>query len=308
MSEAWVELDEAPEASLPEHARDGRHGDRVSFTESGLLHVRNGRATFARWTDILGVVEQGDRAYVLVPRRPPSPPWIEVDASMIGDEPEAVKAFAKRLRERGGGGGYRDAVKQRRQNLDREALLQKVRSREPVPGALEVPSTVVLGRSYPGLGPVQALSLMGGAGLGYALSMTGVVVSAHLDVGGYRGEPHPLAILAFYVLPFVGIGVGAWAAREIGRRWRAAKDRTFPRQRVLVLAPDGCIVGFRAGVRTLKWAMVGAFGEGPTEHHEWGLIVTGPNGEKIGDVDAGYLDAPLSLVVAVAEAYRRAAA
>lgn len=305
MSEAWIELDEVREASLPDHARDGREGDRVSFVESGLLHVRSGRATFARWSDILGVVEHEGRAYVLVPRRTPASPWIEVDADMLGDEPDAVRTFAKRLRERGKGGGYRDAVQQRRQSLTRKKLKQKVTAREPVPGALEVPSTVVLGRSYPGLGFVQAFTLMLGGGLGYVLAMTLMIASA----SGYRAEPNPAAMLALYILPIAGIALGAWAAKKIGARWRAAKDRTFPRQRVLVLAPDGCIVGFRNGVRTLKWSMVGAFSCGPTEpNYDDELVVTNAEGERIGAVDAGYLDAPLELVVAVAEAYRQSAA
>ncbi|HJL19575.1 MAG TPA: hypothetical protein RMH99_28185 [Sandaracinaceae bacterium LLY-WYZ-13_1] len=303
MSEAWVELDGVREGELPAHASDGRSGDRVGFLESGLLHVRDGRAVFARWSDVLGVLAHDGAAYVLLPRRPPSQPWVEVDRAMLGDEPDAVKAFARRVSERGSGGGYRDAVRKRRQNLTDTALESKVRRREPVPGALEVPSTIVLGRRYPWLGAVQLGALGLGGVLGY-FAFVGIFMATM----AMPRDARPLAMLFSYAMPVVGVVLGAWGAREIGRRWRAAKDRTLPRQRVLVLAPDGCVVGFRGGVRTLKWTQVGEFGTGPTEpNYDMGLVVRAPNGDKLGDLDAGWLDAPLRLVVAVAEAYRKAA-
>lgn len=307
MTEAWVDLDGVAETDLPPHASDGRRGDRVSFVEGGLLHVRDGRATFARWSDVLGVLEHEGRAYVLVPRRPPSPPWLEIDRAMLGPsggDEAALGRFLERVRAGGGSAGYRDAVRKHRQGLSRKALKAKVLSREPVPGAMEVPSTIVLGRSYPGLGPVQALTVMGGLFVGYVAAVAGMVA---VETGAHNLAP--LASLFMWLAPIAGVAIGAVGAREIGRVWRAQKDLTFPRQRVLVLAPDGCIAGFSTGVRTLNWARVGGFVAARVEpSYDLGVRVLDPEGATIGELDGGFLDAPVGLVVAVAEAYRESAA
>ena len=77
---------------------------------------------------------------------------------------------------------------------------------------------------------------------------------------------------------------------------------------MLVLAPDGCIIGFRTGVQTLRWSDVGRFEAARVQSSlELGLVVRGPEGGVLGEIDAAWLDAPLLLVVAVAEAYRDAA-
>ena len=306
MSESFVEIDHLPEDFLPAHARDGGAGDRVTLMENGLLEVRSGVATFARWSDVLGVIEHAGSAYVLVPRRSPAPPWIELESSQLGGDD--VATFAARVRERGAAGGYRDAVRARRQGLAPHELKAKVLAREPVGGALEVPSTIVLGRSYPGLGVVQALLVMGGGLTGYI----GIIaVALMLDLahhGSPRQNPSEPFGPCMAFAPLLGIVLGAYAARALGRWWRARKDRGLPRQRVLVLAPDGCMVGFRAGAAVLPWSSVGAFEVGPTQpSYELGLVVKDVDGRVLGDVEAGWLDAPLGLVVAVAEAYRGAA-
>lgn len=295
MSDGWLELDGVAETSLPSWANDGRSGDRVSFLEAGLLAVQDGLATFARWTDVLSVVKRGDAAFILAPRRPPAAPWIRVGPQQIDGD---VDSFLRRLDERRRSGGYRDSVRAQRQNLQLDELRRRVSAREPVPGALEVPSTIVLGRSYPGLGLAQVASITISSLLGVFFA-TGLVIAA---------DAPELAGLCSYAGIFGGILAGALLARSIGRRWRAAKDATLPRQRVLVLAPDGCIIGFRTGVRTLRWSSVGRFESGRIEpDYETGLIVRGADDQKLGEIEAAWLDAPLELVVAVAEAYREAA-
>ncbi|MFK7985507.1 MAG: hypothetical protein AB8I08_05710 [Sandaracinaceae bacterium] len=301
-----LQFDEVLESEIPAFAQDGKEGDRVSFVEGGVLIVRGGRASFARWADLLGVVEHQGKLHVLVPRRSPAPPWLVIDRTMVGggDVP-ALRAVADRLREGGGGGGgYRDAITSRRQGLSKSALRETISAHQPVSGAMEVPSTVVLGRSYPGLGLAQAAIVVGSAGLGYVAAV-GAIVALAIEHPGARGSFIEVPLQFLWLAGLLG---GAMAARALGRWWRAKKDATLPRQRVLVLAPDGCVVGFTEGVQTLSWAEVGRFGLEPIEpNYDDGLTVFGPEGERLGSIATGFLDAPAGLVVAVANAYCEAA-
>lgn len=210
-----------------------------------------------------------------------------------------------RLGERGAGSGYRDAVRQRRQGLSPLELTAKVRRREDVPGALEVPSTIRLGSSGHRLEGVVICSLIvGGAIATYAVAFGGMLA---MIGAGARGAADLLGVF-IGVAPYLGAFLGAFVGIRIRKKWRAARDAEVPRQRVLVLAPDGCIIGFRTGVKTMKWSEVGSFAIGPTEpDHNDGLVVRDIDGEKLGDIDGGWLDAPLSVVVKVAETYREAA-
>lgn len=304
MSEGFLPIDHVPEAELPAHASDGKSGDRVSLLEAGLLHVEGGRATLVPWRDVLGVLERGGEAIVLVPRRPPREPWVSVRRELLGDAPDAVRAFAARVRERSASGGYRDAVRQRRQGLAPAELIDKVREREPVPGALEVPSTIYLGR----LGhPLEGLVLFGMLGGAWALGFAATILVG-VAAGAGRLEHAELVFQILGFLPYVFVLAAAFAAVRVRKAWRAARQAELPRQRVLVLAPDGCVVGFRTGVRALAWSEVGGFEIGPTEpDYNDGLVVRDLDGKKLGDIDAGWLAQPLSLVVDVAETYRDAA-
>ncbi len=307
MSEAWIDIDAVPERELPAHANDGKSGDRVSFLDGGLLHVVDGRATFVRWTDVLGVIARHGGVIVLVPRRPPAQPWIRIEAELLGGGPDAAATFVKRLEERGSGGGYRDAVRKRRQNLSLTEVRDRVAAREPVPGALEVPSTLMLGVSYPWLGAVQFLVFCGFIGLAYVLSI-GVMVGVMVASGPGARANEGAAPLLMYPILFGVIVLGAWVTIKVGKVWRERKNRTLPRQRVLVLAPDGCIIGFRTGVRVLAWPQIGQFRAAPSPAtYEDALVVLDPDGKMLGDIEASWLDAPLPLVVSVAETYREAA-
>jgi hypothetical protein len=305
-AESWIEIDGVPESELPTHANDGRKGDRVSFLEGGLLQVENGAATFVPWRDVLAVTKSGGGALVLVPRKPPENPWIGVTPAMLGTEPQPIERFMQRVEERsasGGGRGYRDAVVARRQNLSKRALFEKVMSREAIPGALEVPSTIMIGVSYPGLGFTQGAIFMGMAGLGF-VAMEALVISAAIA----NPEVGSMASLFGWMIMALFMAAGAGLTTIVGKKWKEAKNKTLPRQRVLVLAPDGCIAGFSEGIQTLAWSQVGAFKRGvsPATYDE-ALVVEGPEGETLGSLEAGWLDAPLDLVVRVANAYRDAA-
>ncbi|MCA9604864.1 MAG: hypothetical protein KC619_04695 [Myxococcales bacterium] len=304
MSDELLTIDGIPEAELPAFARDGRTGDRVSFLEAGLLHVIEGRATLVRWADVLGVLEHEGEAFVLGPRRPPREPCLAVSRELLGDEPDAVGAFVRRVRERGAGSGYRDAVRQHRQGLAPDELVERVRARAAVPGALEVPSSIYIGK----LGhPLEGLVLFGIVLAGWLSGVVGIIaVAAIAGASGYRGAEAIIQLSG--LVPYVGVVLAAFVAVRLRRAWRAARKAELPRQRVLVLAPDGCVIGFRTGVRTLAWSDVGSFAIGPTEpSYDEGLVVHDANGKKLGDLDAGWLEQPLGLVVAVAETYRRAA-
>ena len=303
--EVWLEFDEVEESEVPAFAQDGKSGDWVSFIEGGVLVVRSGRASFARWSDVLGVVEHQGKLHVLVPRRPPAQPWLVVDRDMVGGDIPALRRVAERLREGGGAGGYREAVKAHRKGMSTEALQAKVSAREPVGGAMEVPSTVVLGRSYPGLGLAQATLVIGSGVLGFGLAF-GMMFAIAVQNPRAIDTPGVGTLVQFFGIAC--LAVGALLARALGKRWRAKKDATLPRQRVLVLAPDGCIVGFTEGVRTLSWAQVGSFGLEPVEpDYDDGLVVYGPEGKRFGHINTAFLDAPPGLVVAVANTYREAA-
>ncbi len=253
---------------------------------------------------MLGAFEHEGHGYVLVPRRPPSQPWIEVSSTELGGAADGLSGFLRRLEARSaGGGGYREAVRTRRQDLPLEELRGRIAAHDPVPGALEVPSTVMLGVSYPGLGLVQGLAFLGIGGIGYAAVVGSVAIGAALRLH----DTSPLLLqLIGYVLFIAFTVLAAWTAVRIGKHWKEAKNRTLPRQRVLVLAPDGCIVGFTDGVQTLAWSEIGLFAAGHSPNGE-ALAAYDPTGQQLGRIDASWLDAPLPLVVRVAETYRAAA-
>jgi hypothetical protein len=72
------------------------------------------------------------------------------------------------------------------------------------------------------------------------------------------------------------------------------------RGRVLVLAPDGAVVGFSTGIEVVAWASVGAF-----VARQGQLGVLDAQGAVRGVIDATWFTRPLALIVAVAETYRR---
>ena len=245
----------------------------------------------ADWDQVFGVVSTPERLYVLVPRRPPRPPWFEVHAEHLSGAQRVggLDELARQIEARSSHWGYRDRPRTPRHAPD--ALLQLVLAREEVPGALEVPV---------GAGPGgwwrRGLELLGGGSAGgiaglYAGALSG---SVGLSVAGAS----------------VGALTGAAAPVLLGPNWRSVRARRR-RPRVLVLAPDGCVVGLPSGPAAFDWPSLRGFSASEEESLREPerprpcLEITGADGRVVGRIDAAWFTRPLPLIVGVAEAYRR---
>ncbi len=258
------------------------------------LSWRDGHGSWAaRWDQVFGVVEvEATRALVLVPRRPPEPPWIEVRSEALPPELQrsGLHGLLREIDERALRSGYRDAGP-RRPRLDPESLMRRVLAREEIPGALEVPVGV-----GPGGWWRRGLELVGGGSAGGL-------------AGLYAGTLAGSGLLAA-----VGAGLGALAGAAtpvlLGPNWRSLRARRRP-PRVLVLAPDGCVVGLPSGPEAFAWSALGGFRAGQEESLREErtsrpcLEVARADGSVAARIDAAWFTEPLSIVVGVAEAYRR---
>jgi hypothetical protein len=107
-----------------------------------------------------------------------------------------------------------------------------------------------------------------------------------------------------------GAVLGASVPVVLASNWRSLRKRRT-RPRVLVLAPDGCVVGLPSGPRAFSWPEVARFEAGaqPMPQKPLGparpcLDVYLQGGECAGRIDGAWFAEPLELIVAVAEAYR----
>ncbi|MEM1416193.1 MAG: hypothetical protein AAGH15_14900 [Myxococcota bacterium] len=277
------------------------HVDESSFSGesgltmdgAGLAYQRLGTSVRARWDQVLGVAllpeEAPKKAYLLLPRKPPAPPWIEVTPKELPDgfdaSPEGLRRFARNVRERSVHRGYRGGA--RRPLLAPPALMDRILKRQEVPGALEVPVGV-----GPGGWWRRSLDLLAGGSAGglfglYAgmLTGSGLMALGVAAAGAAAGASVPLA-----------------ASNGLGFK------RRNKRPRVLVLAPDGCVVGLPSGPRAYDWPSIGAFRAGehvlPGRAPRACLEVELEGGAIAGRIDAAWFGDPLPLIVSVAEAYR----
>jgi len=269
--------------------------------ESGGVRVAR---SLAPWTSVLGALALPAGApkqlFVLVPRRPPAPPWFAVTAEQLPAELRegGLTAVAQRIEARARVGSYREHAGQR-PPLDASELLARVLERADLPGALEVPV---------GHGP--------GAGFNrfLASAATATAGTATALVAGLTLAPGFTSVIA-------GAGLLLGAATPTG--WHVLQRRMRSKPRVLVLAPDGCVIGFPSGVRAFAWNEIEGFGETeaplpgrfrPLYPH---LEVTLRSAQTLGDdpaspiqqktrgrLAAAWFDAPLPLIIRVAEAYR----
>lgn len=244
---------------------------------------------FAPWDLVFGVAlvptDAPHTAYVLMPRKPPAPPWFAVRADDLPDGID-LQTFGKQVRQRTAAAGYRGRVASA-PKLPPAALLERVLDRGEVPGALEVPIGV-----GPGGWARRALDVTG----------TGVVGGLLGLYVGIFGGPVSAAIGAS-----VGFASGAAIPVGFGSSWRSAPFRR-KRPRVLVLAPDGCVIGLPEGPRAFAWPEVGRFSEAtlPTSKSARpALQLQLADGQIAGLLDESWFGAPLPLIVSVAEAYRQ---
>lgn len=267
----------------------------VELTAAG---IRQGTA-LAPWASVFGVAElpprprdakpsaasKPDVIYVLVPRRPPAPPWFEIRPSDLSDEllDEGLGGLAARIRNRAARSDYR-SYRRPDAMMPPATLLQRALNREELPGALEVPVA-----EGPGLWQRRIAASMGTGTLG-GVTMLAIAAAAHLP---------PL-------MGAVGLITGALLPTGLA----ALNRRRKTRPRVLLLSPDGCVVGFPTGVRAFAWSEVGRFDEGRAplpgtrRPKRPCLRVYTQDDQLAGTIDASWFDGPIGLIVAVAEAYR----
>ncbi|MDQ3031242.1 MAG: hypothetical protein M3Y87_02410, partial [Myxococcota bacterium] len=93
----WIDIDGEPEPT----ASPG-----VRVDADGVELVAGGARTRARWDEVLGVVRVEERVFVLVARRPPSPPWIELAPGELG---RSAIELEREMRRRSEAAGYRAA-------------------------------------------------------------------------------------------------------------------------------------------------------------------------------------------------------
>ena len=289
MATDWIAKDE-----IDERGALGRFRVHASLDEEGLELAREGHTTRATWSDVLSVIVLGPSAYVLVPRAPPRPPWIEVRLSMLdpGLREGGLEAFADRVRERVGQRGYRDA-KPRAPAMDAATLMTRVLEKTAIRGALEVP----VGHGSGDTRSDARRMVDGGIGVstgGFGGGYVGMLIGAL--IGGGLGVPITIAATAGAVL-------GALGAGTLGGSLGFRRLRTRRRGRVLVLTPDGCVIGFPSGPLAFAWSELQSFRIEREDGHAF-LAVSGADGESLGRVDGLWFGAPLELIHAVAEAYR----
>ena len=223
----------------------------------------------ASWSQVFGALRLDSQVYVLLARRPPDPPWIALSPR---DLPEGVTmdGLVDIVRLRIAQTGYRDDARSRTP-LKLNELTRQVLSGEQVPGALEVPiGSGPHGRTHKGF--VWAFVGAGSVALGLA----------------------------------AGVAAGALAF-SLGAVPLMLKKRPKVGGRVLVLAPDGCVIGLPAGPAAFLWPDVGGFVLGATRRHNRSvpcLRIENREGELIGSLEGSWFGAPLRLIVGVAEAYR----
>lgn len=267
----------------------------TQLTANGVTFIQSGTSFDATWDQVFGVAlvpaEAPKRAFVLVPRKPPDPPWFEIRPQDLPTGVTDLDALATQVRSRIAQRGYRD-MGPRRPLLEADALMQRVLERGDLPGALEVPVGAGPGGWWRRSLDLFAAGSAGGlAGL-YAGALTGIPLVA---VGAAAA----------------GVVVGASVPVALASNWRSIRLRSR-KPRVLVLAPDGCVVGLPQGPRAFNWPSVGEFRE--SNHQPPGRENSPPrrclqlvlaDGLVAGKIDAAWFAEPLELIVAVAEAYRK---
>jgi hypothetical protein len=241
----------------------------VEVTPRALVLRSEGLSSEVPFDSVLGIVQDGASAILLAPRRRPSPPWFVIPGTALG---ETVEAFVDLVDRRSREGHYR-AAPARRSERSKDDLRSDVLARRPVPGEVDVPV---------GLGPGGRVRRRLGLGAAIATFALGSALAIAVPILG---------------APLATIGAGATAV-SVGRMLHAR------RRRVLVLAPEGAVVGFPERVATIGWDEVGPIAVEPAERGR-ALAFRSRDAQPIGFLHESWIAAPIDRVAAIAEHYRR---
>lgn len=257
----------------------------------GLAFCGKDKGLWVRWSQILGVVKIGAVAFILVPRQPPKAPWIEVKPKELPKEAANVDALISLIESRKTSGSYR-ATSARRVPMSLQELERRVLAREGVPGAVEIPPRVLLD-SQNKL-PYWAKVAPGFGGfVGAGISAVGAAV-----VGSLINMPD-LGALLFYGGGLGGGITGVTLGKKLQHN-QLTRPENIPR--ILVMAPDGCIIGFETGRRALAWRDISRIVVEQFGAHSY--LAVYDHETNLGRIQEGWFGKPLQLIVGVANAYR----
>ncbi|MCC7537233.1 MAG: hypothetical protein IT379_13505 [Deltaproteobacteria bacterium] len=299
MADGWIDLDDVERSAMPEWTRKDERLCGVVLSEHGIALLDGKRGSVATWGEVLGVAvveSEGwmPHVFVLVPRRPPRPPWFAVTAAMLPDamRDEGLERFAFVIKGRSSAWGYRRALADRAR-MPMDELVRRVMARKEVPGAVEIPV------GSPGAGKLRfgTVGLAAAGSGGMAAYMAGLIAAPALA--------GPSALVALGVVGALTLGA-TYAGATLALFGGMPSRKSRRKQRVLVLAPDGCVCGFYEGVRAMGWDQVASFQIGELRGQPC-LAVMGHRPQDVGRVEGHWFSQPLELIVAVAEAYRKCA-
>jgi hypothetical protein len=283
----WLEVDQ--ELGEPQ-------GPEIVLSSVGLTVWEKKRKTHAPWDSVLGVAQVDSAVYVLVPREPPRPPWIEISDERARKADTSLDAIASSIEARlASAVGYRGR-RHTRPLVSPEELQKRMVSRDPVPGTVEVPV---------GEGPWEERFVPRWVERAFLASASG-------GTGGFGGLYAGLLLGGIWGMN--GVIACAIGGATVGSIFAIAATQPKDgkaRPRVLALAPDGCVAGLPSGVRSFAWSELAPFriekrrlkvkGRMRTADH---LVFQSPDGTELGAVHQSWFAESLELIVRVAEAYR----
>jgi hypothetical protein len=260
-------------ASSPGRVLDGKpYG--VMVQPEGLVLTRGRKASALRWEDILVPIRLDDprRLLIACARKPPRPPWFELGGRDVAEIERAVRTRLDAIDHR----GYRER-RRRRDVVPPDEVLTEVLAKRALMGAVEIPAATPSATRSALIG-----ATVGGATLGFSGLLFG-----------------PLGLLA-------AGGIGAVGGATLMGGVELLRKKTVGR--VLVLTPDAFVGGLDGqSVRAVAWQRVGRFADGVDDTGASALEVYGHEHQLLARAAAHYFGAPLDVIVAVAEAYRRRA-
>lgn len=267
----WLAQDGVREDELEPWAREPAEllEDAVRIVARGIVVRSSSRWSAIPWEQVLAVARADGQGFVLVPRRPPAPPWFVVSPA-IADRIAASVAERRAAR----ASGYRGS-RARAPAPPPEEIRRRVLGRDDVPGAIEVP----LGIPRPSLAGPSA-------------------------VGGVFGATMALQVAVDWGVIAAGI-TGLAAALLFGGGLHFAMWRRYARRpRILVMTPDAYVAGLDGdAVRAIPWHRVAAFREASVADRP-AIEVVDRDGDVVARTEARLFGIDRGVLIALAEAYR----